>query len=313
MGGVIVEIRDVLQRAYEYGIQYVDKGVVANYIPELAKEDKTKAGAALIDKNGSLYDVGTSQHKFSIQSIVKIIIYLCVLEHYDFDYIQKFIGVKPSAKPFNSIIALELSEKNIPVNPFINAGAIVGTSLLYEKYGNNTFEMILNRTRDIIGNDKIDYSRSVFNSESSSAFANRALTYMLLNGKIIPSNVNVDDLLNVYFKSCSILADVRDLAQLGFILSRDGKDGENKQRLSGEHARILRTLMVTCGTYDYSGEFAIKIGLPAKSGVGGGIVTASKAGYGIGVYCPGLDSHGNSYVGTRILEFLSRELNLNIY
>ncbi len=308
-----MEIRDVLQRAYEYGIQYVDKGVVANYIPELAKEDKTKAGAALIDKNGSLYDVGTSQHKFSIQSIVKIIIYLCVLEHYDFDYIQKFIGVKPSAKPFNSIIALELSEKNIPVNPFINAGAIVGTSLLYEKYGNNTFEMILNRTRDIIGNDKIDYSRSVFNSESSSAFANRALTYMLLNGKIIPSNVNVDDLLNVYFKSCSILADVRDLAQLGFILSRDGKDGENKQRLSGEHARILRTLMVTCGTYDYSGEFAIKIGLPAKSGVGGGIVTASKAGYGIGVYCPGLDSHGNSYVGTRILEFLSRELNLNIY
>ena len=308
-----MEIRDVLQRAYEYGIQYVDKGVVANYIPELAKEDKTKAGAALIDKNGSLYDVGTSQHKFSIQSIVKIIIYLCVLEHYDFDYIQKFIGVKPSAKPFNSIIALELSEKNIPVNPFINAGAIVGTSLLYEKYGNNTFEMILNRTRDIIGNDKIDYSRSVFNSESSSAFANRALTYMLLNGKIIPSNVNVDDLLNVYFKSCSILADVRDLAQLGFILSRDGKDGENKQCLSGEHARILRTLMVTCGTYDYSGEFAIKIGLPAKSGVGGGIVTASKAGYGIGVYCPGLDSHGNSYVGTRILEFLSRELNLNIY
>ena len=308
-----MEIRDVLQRAYEYGIQYVDKGVVANYIPELAKEDKTKAGAALIDKNGSLYDVGTSQHKFSIQSIVKIIIYLCVLEHYDFDYIQKFIGVKPSAKPFNSIIALELSEKNIPVNPFINAGAIVGTSLLYEKYGNNTFEMILNRTRDIIGNDKIDYSRSVFNSESSSAFANRALTYMLLNGKIIPANVNVDDLLNVYFKSCSILADVRDLAQLGFILSRDGKDGENNQRLSEAHARILRTLMVTCGTYDYSGEFAIKIGLPAKSGVGGGIVTASKAGYGIGVYCPGLDSHGNSYVGTRILEFLSRELNLNIY
>ena len=308
-----MEIQDVLQRAYEYGMQYVDNGVVANYIPELAKEDKTKAGAALIDKNGLLYDVGTSQHKFSIQSIVKIIIYLCVLEHYDFDYIQKFIGVKPSAKPFNSIIALELSEKNIPVNPFINAGAIVGTSLLYEKYGNNTFEMILNRTREVLGNEKIDYSRSVFNSESSSAFANRALTYMLLNGKIIPANVNVDDLLNVYFKSCSILADVRDLAQLGFILSRDGKDGESNQRLSEAHARILRTLMVTCGTYDYSGEFAIKIGLPAKSGVGGGIVTASKAGYGIGVYCPGLDSHGNSYVGTRILEFLSRELNLNIY
>ena len=309
----MVEIRDILQRAYEYGVQYIDNGIVANYIPELAKEDKTKAGAALIDTDGSLYEIGASRHKFSIQSIVKIIIYLCVLEHYDFDYIQKFIGVKPSAKPFNSIIALELSDKNIPVNPFINAGAIVGTSLLYEKYGNNTFEMILNRTREIVGNDKIDYSRSIFNSESSSAFANRALTYMLLNGKIIQPDVNVEDLLNVYFKSCSILADVRDLAQLGFVLSRDGKDQENKQRLSEAHARILRTIMATCGTYDYSGEFAIRIGLPAKSGVGGGIVTASRARYGIGVYCPGLDSHGNSYVGTRILELIARELNLNIY
>lgn len=308
-----MEIQDILQQAYEYGIKYIDKGTVANYIPELAKEDKTKVGAALIDKDGSMYDMGCAQHKFSIQSIVKIIIYLCVLEHYDFDYIQKFIGVKPSAKPFNSIIALELSNKNIPVNPFINAGAIVGTSLLFEKYGNNTFEMILNRTRDIIGNDKIDYSRSIFNSESLSAFANRALTYMLLNGKIIPPNVNVEDLLNVYFKSCSILVDARDLAQLGFVLSRDGKDKENKQRLSMEHARILRTIMATCGTYDYSGEFAIRIGVPAKSGVGGGIVTASKAGYGIGVYCPGLDSHGNSYVGTRILEIISKELSLNIY
>lgn len=308
-----MEIQSILERAYEYGITYVDKGVVANYIPELAKEDKTRAGAALIDADGVLYTVGAAQYKFSIQSIVKLIIYLCVLEHYDFDYIQKFIGVKPSAKPFNSIIELELSDKNIPVNPFINAGAIVGTSLLFEKYGNNTFEMILDRARSIIGNDKLDYSRSIFTSESSCAFANRALTYMLLNGKIIAQHLNVEDVLDVYFKSCSILANVTDLAQLGFILSQDGKDKAGIKRLSTEHARILRTLMATCGTYDYSGEFAIKIGIPAKSGVGGGIVTSSKAGYGIGVYCPGLDAHGNSYVGTRMLETIARELHLNIY
>ena len=303
-----MEIQSILERAYEYGITYVDKGVVANYIPELAKEDKTRAGAALIDADGVLYTVGAAQYKFSIQSIVKLIIYLCVLEHYDFDYIQKFIGVKPSAKPFNSIIELELSDKNIPVNPFINAGAIVGTSLLFEKYGNNTFEMILDRARSIIGNDKLDYSRSIFSSESSCAFANRALTYMLLNGKIIAQHLNVEDVLDVYFKSCSILANVTDLAQLGFILSQDGKDKAGIKRLSTEHARILRTLMATCGTYDYSGEFAIKIGIPAKSGVGGGIVTSSKA-----VYCPGLDAHGNSYVGTRMLETIARELHLNIY
>ena len=308
-----MELQAILQRAYEYGMAYIDKGVVANYIPELAKEDKTRAAAAIIDKDGSLYTVGAAQYKFSIQSIVKIIIYLCVLENYDFDYIQKFIGVKPSAKPFNSIIALELSDKNIPVNPFINAGAIVGTSLLFDKYGNNTFEMLLERTREIIGNDKTDYSRSIFNSENSCAFANRALTYMLLNGNIISPDVNVEDLLAVYFKSCSILTDVTDLARLGFVLSQDGKDGTGKQLLNAEHARILRTIMSTCGTYDYSGEFAVRIGVPAKSGVGGGIVTASRAGYGIGVYCPGLDAHGNSYVGTRILEMTAKELNLNIY
>ena len=309
----IVDIQAMLQQAYDYGITYIDKGVVANYIPELAKEDKTRVGGAIIDTDGSVYTVGSAQYQFSIQSIVKIIIYLCVLEHYDFDYIQKFIGVKPSAKPFNSIIALELSDKNIPVNPFINAGAIVGTSLLFEKYGNNTFEMILKRTQEIIGHDKIDYSRSIFNSESSCAFANRALTYMLLNGKIISPDINVEDLLNVYFKSCSILVNVIDLAHLSLILSRDGKDSAGKQCCSAEHARILRTIMATCGTYDYSGEFAIKIGIPAKSGVGGGIVTASRAGYGIGVYCPGLDAHGNSYVGTRMLEVIAKELNLNIY
>lgn len=308
-----MELQHILQQAYEYGKQYVDNGVVANYIPELAKEDKTNIAAALVDRTGTLYEIGSSQYQFSIQSIVKIIIYLCVLEGYDFEYIQKFIGVKPSAKPFNSIIELELSNKNIPVNPFINAGAIVGTSLLYEKYGNNTFEMILNRTREILGNNKIDYSRSLFISESSSAFANRALTYMLLNGKIIPSKFNVEDLLSAYFRSCSILVDVRDLAHLGFVLSRDGRNAEAKQLLSEKHARILRTLMATCGTYDYAGEFAIKIGLPAKSGVGGGIVTASRDGFGIGVFCPGLDSHGNSYVGTRMLEVIGRELNLNIY
>lgn len=308
-----MDFNEVLNKAYEYAIKYTDKGVTANYIPDLAKEDKTRAGCALITPKGELFEAGSCNYKFSIQSIIKIVIYLCVLENYDFDYIKKFIGVKPSSKPFNSIIELELSNKNIPVNPFINAGAIVACSLLLEKFGNNTFDLILDKTREVIGNDKLDYSRSIFNSESSSAFANRALTYMLLNSDIINKNINVEDLLNTYFKSCSILVDAHDLACLSFILSRDGKDIDGNEKLEAHHAGIIRTLMATCGTYDYSGDFAIRIGLPAKSGVGGGIVTASKAGYGIGVYCPGLDSHGNSYVGTRMLESISKDLNLNIY
>lgn len=308
-----MKIQEVLQKSYDYAIKYTDKGVAANYIPELAKEDKHRAGGAIISKEGELYEVGSARYKFSIQSIIKIVIYLCVLENYDFDYIKKFIGVKPSSKAFNSIIELELSNKQIPVNPFINAGAIVACSLLMEKYGNNTFDMIINRAREVIEDDKLDFSRSIYSSESSSAFANRALTYMLLNNEIIDREINVEDLLNTYFKSCSILVDAVDLSRLSFILSRNGKDIENKQVIDPDHACIIRTLMATCGTYDYSGDFAIRIGLPAKSGVGGGIVTASKAGYGIGVYCPGLDSHGNSYVGTRMLESISKKLKLNIY
>ena len=308
-----MDFQHVLQKAYNYGMLYKERGVTASYIPELAKEDKSRAGATLITPDGTVYEVGDSHYKFSIQSIVKVIIYLCVLECYDFDYIKRFVGVKPSAKPFNSIIELELSNKNIPVNPFINAGAIVSTALLQEKYGNNTFDFILNRTRDLINNDKLDYSRSIYHSESSCAYANRALTYMLLNDNIIPPHIDVDDLLNTYFKACSILVDSVDLANLGFILSRNGKNLAGEEILSPKHAKILRTIMATCGTYDYSGDFAIRVGIPAKSGVGGGIVTASKSGYGIGVYCPGLDSHGNSYVGMRMLRSIAQDLELNIY
>lgn len=307
------ELQEALEESYAHGIRYVEKGRVANYIPELAKEDPGRASAVLMNPEGDRYEVGESEYRFTVQSIIKVILYLCVLEHYPFSHIKKYIGVKPSAKPFNSILELELSNKNIPVNPFINAGAIVATSLLVEKYGQATFDYVLGRAGELFGNSSLNYSEPIFESERSSAFANRALTYMLLNDGILSKETDVEELLNVYFRSCSILVNTRELAELGFLLAKGGTDLSGKQHMSEEHAKILRTVMATCGTYDYSGEFAIRIGLPAKSGVGGGIVATSKAGYGIGVYCPGLDSHGNSYVGTRMLERLSERLELSIY
>lgn len=307
------EMQRILEEAYEYGLRYTGKGKVADYIPELAKEDPVRAAAVLTDPSGERYAVGEYDYRFTVQSIVKVILYLCVLEHYPFSQIKKYIGVKPSAKPFNSILELELSNKNIPVNPFINAGAIVATSLLVEKYGRETFRYILQRAGELLGNPSLEVSEVIFESERSSAFANRALTYMLLNDSIISKTMDVEELLGVYFHSCSILVNTSELSELGFLLARGGVDLSGKRHMSEEHAKILRTVMATCGTYDYSGEFAIRIGLPAKSGVGGGIVATSKAGYGIGVYCPGLDSHGNSYVGTRMLERLSERLELSIY
>lgn len=306
-------LQEILEAAYGHGIRYAGKGRVADYIPELAKEDPDRAAAVVTDPSGNRYEVGDAEYRFTVQSIIKVVLYLCVLEHYSFSHIKKYIGVKPSAKPFNSILELELSNKNIPVNPFINAGAIVATSLLVEKYGEKTFDYVLERAGELFGNPNLTYSESIFESERESAFANRALTYMLLNNGILSKETDVEELLKVYFRSCSILVNTRELAALGCLLARGGTSLSGKRHMSEEHARILRTVMATCGTYDYSGDFAVRIGLPAKSGVGGGIVAASKAGYGVGVYCPGLDSHGNSYVGTRILEKLSESLEWSIY
>lgn len=305
---------EILEKAYEYGAKYYDYGKVADYIPELAKEDKTKSAISFMDKDGTLYNVGDTAYRFSIQSVVKVVIYLCVLENYEFEEIKKYVGLKPSSKPFNSIIELELSNKNIPVNPFINAGAIVSTYLVYKKFGDKAFEVILNKLKELTGNNDLYYSEKIFQSEKSMAYANRALTYLMLSSDILPDYMDVEAVLDIYFKSCSIMINTEELARESSILSNDGLDiltGE--QKMSSHDARILRTLMATCGTYDYSGEFAIRIGIPAKSGVGGGILTASKMGYGIAVYCPGLDSHGNSYSGTRMLEHLSNALELKIY
>ena len=307
-------MKEILQKAYEYGSQYFEYGILADYIPELAKEDKTKAAITLIDKDGNIFNYGDTDYRFSMQSVVKVVLYLCVLEHYEFEDIKAYVGVKPSAKPFNSILELELSNKNIPVNPFINAGAIVSAYLIYKQYGDRAFEVILNRLRDLTGNPELNYSEKIFNSEKSTAYANRALTYMMLSSDILPDFMDVDAVLDTYFKSCSVMINSEELAKLSSVLSNDGvKVGNGERKINSNHARILRTIMATCGTYDYSGEFAIRIGIPAKSGVGGGIVTASKHGLGLAVYCPGLDTHGNSYVGTRMLEYVSNALDLNIY
>ncbi|WP_066924178.1 glutaminase A [Murdochiella massiliensis] len=308
-----MDIQSALQEAYHYGLEYTDQGKVADYIPELAKQNPELVGATLISPDNAVYSVGDDRYKFSAQSIAKIIIYLCVLETYDPDYVRQFIGVTPSSKPFNSILELELSHHNIPVNPFINAGAIVATSLLMQKYHENTFEKIRERTREVVGRTDLDYCHAIYLSESNSAYANRALTYMLLNDGIISTTQNVEDLLNAYFRACSLLVNTLDLAAIGAVLAHDGKNAKGEQVLSAENATILRTVMATCGTYDYAGEFALLVGMPAKSGVGGGIVATNRSGYGIGVFSPKLDKHGNSYVGVRMLERLSTLLNLHIY
>ena len=302
---------EVLEKALRLGRKYLHEGAVADYIPELARVDANKVAISTIE-DGNIYSVGDSKVRFSIQSIIKVILYALAMENYKVSELKKYVGVRPSAKPFNSVIELELSEKKIPVNPFINAGAIIIVAILYNVYREKTFDVILEKASEFLG-EEVDYSREIAQSEKESSFTNRTLIYLMLAKGILPSDTKVEEVLDTYFKACSILVNTENLAHMSYVISNDGVDLEGKEVITPNEARVLRSLMATCGTYDYSGDFAIRVGLPAKSGVGGGIVTASKNKTGLAVYAPRLDTHGNSYSGVRMLEYLSEELDLSIY
>lgn len=302
---------EVLGKALNLGRKYIHEGAVADYIPELAKVDANKLAISTIE-DGSIYSVGDSKVRYSIQSIVKVILYALAMKNYKVSELKRYVGVRPSAKPFNSVIELELSEKRIPVNPFINAGAIIIVAILYNVYREKTFDVILEKASEFLG-EEVDYSREIAQSEKESSFTNRTLIYLMLAKGILPSDTKVEEVLDTYFKACSILVNTENLAHMSYVISNDGVDLEGKEVITLKEARVLRSLMATCGTYDYSGDFAIRVGLPAKSGVGGGIVTASRQKTGLAVYAPRLDKHGNSYSGVRMLEYLSQELDLSIY
>ena len=291
----IIYTDEILEEALNLGRKYLHEGAVADYIPELAKVDANKVAISVIE-DGNLKSIGDSKVRFSIQSIVKVILYSLAMKNYKVAELKKYVGVRPSAKPFNSVIELELSEKRIPVNPFINAGAIIIVAILYNVYREKTFDVILEKTSEFLG-EEVDYSREIAQSAKG----------------LLPSDTKVEEVLDTYFKACSILVNTENLAHMSYVISNDGIDLEGKEIITPREARVLRSLMATCGTYDYSGDFAIRVGLPAKSGVGGGIVTASKNKTGLAVYAPRLDKHGNSYSGVRMLEFLSNELDLSIY
>ena len=307
----IIYTEEILEEALNLGRKYLHEGAVADYIPELAKVEANKVAISTIE-DGKLTSVGDSKIKFSIQSIVKVILYALAMKNYKVSELKKYVGVRPSAKPFNSVIELELSEKRIPVNPFINAGAIIIVAILHNVYREKTFDVILKKASEFLG-EEVDYSREIAESEKESSFTNRTLIYLMLAKGILPSDTKVEEVLDTYFKACSILVNTENLAHMSYVISNDGIDLEGKEIITAKEAKVLRSLMATCGTYDYSGDFAIRVGLPAKSGVGGGIVTASKNKNGLAVYAPRLDKHGNSYSGVRMLELLSQKLDLSIY
>ena len=292
--------------------KYTNYGQVASYIPELKNANAEDLGICIIDKDNNMYSAGDYKKKFTIQSVSKTIVLAMALMDNDWAYVFSKVGMEPSGDPFNSIMKLETDDTTKPCNPMINAGAIVTTSLIKGSSLKDKEERMLNFFRKIAKNDNIKINQSVYESEKLTGDRNRAMAYLLKNDGVIDGNV--EEILDLYFKQCSIEVDAEDLARIGLIFANYGLDIETgEQIISKNVSRMVKTFMVTCGMYDASGEFAIKVGIPAKSGVGGGIMASVPGKMGIGLYGPALDKKGNSIAGIKILEDLSKELELSIF
>lgn len=304
-------MKRILDTIIENNREWTSKGTVASYIPELAKANPNVLGICVTTLDGKEYYSGDYETKFTIQSISKVITLMLAILNNGTEYVFSKVGMEPTEFSFNSITNLESRPQKKPLNPMINAGAIATSSLISGKNSEEKFNNILNFTRKICENDLIDVNDEVYKSEKATGDRNRALAYYMKSNGIIEGDV--DEILDVYFKACSIEVTCKDIARIGAMLANEGVLMNQERVISREACRIIKTIMVTCGMYDESGNFAVHIGIPAKSGVGGGIMAAVPRRMGIGVVGPSLDPKGNSIGGIRVLENLSRELDLSIF
>ncbi|MGL4672306.1 glutaminase A [Cetobacterium sp.] len=288
-----------------------EQGKVASYIPELEKSNPHDLGIYVLDNNGNEYFAGDYNVKFTVQSISKVVaLMLAILDNGE-EYVFSKVGMDPSGDPFNSIRKLETSSRRKPYNPMINAGAIVVSSMIKGDDAKHKFNRLLEFFKKITEDSTLELNPKVYLSEAETGNKNRAMGYYLKAEGIITGNV--EDALEIYFKQCSIDVTAKTIAKLGLFLANEGKLSSGEQVVSERVSRIVKTLMVTCGMYDSSGEFAVRVGLPSKSGVGGGIVSVVPHKMGIGVYSPALDQKGNPIAGISLLEELCSELKCRIF
>jgi len=285
------------------------KGKVADYIPMLGEVDPRKFGIALVTLDGEEHVIGDANEKFSIQSISKVFT-LAMAFAKKGEELWKRVGLEPSGNPFNSLVQLEY-EKGIPRNPFINAGALVVTDVLLDTFPNPK-SSLLDFVRKISGIDDVYYDYDVARSERETGFTNAALVnFMKSFGNI---HNHVEDVLDVYFHQCSITMSCRDLARAFLFLANHGVlPGTGERVLSISQSKRLNAIMLTCGFYDQAGEVAFRVGMPGKSGVGGGIVAVIPNELAIAVWSPELNEYGNSLIGVEALELFTTLTGRSIF
>ena len=286
-----------------------DKGQVANYIPELSRINPNKFGVQLTTIEGNKYAFGDAEERFSIQSIAKVFSYVLAYSCIKSELWER-VGVEPSGTAFNSLVQLE-SDKGIPRNPFINAGAIVICDILVSEL-KSPKEDILTFIRELSGVDTINFNFDVAKSENANGYINWALVNFMKSFGNIHNNIN--DVMDLYFHICSIEMSCEELSQSFLFLANNGVvPYSNKRILSPSRTKRANALMQSCGFYDEAGQFTFKVGLPGKSGVGGGIIAVHPQKYCITVWSPRLNAKGNSYKGMLFLEEFTTHTELSIF
>lgn len=288
------------------------EGKVANYIPALAEVDPSQFAMTLTLFDGIQYSVGTPNTMFSIQSISKVFTFTLALKSYSKALYER-IGVEPSGNPFNSLVQLEY-EQGIPRNPFINAGAINVTDALVNHYGGyeRTLDETLHFIRAIANDLSINIDQEVSVSEMEHGFRNLALANLMKSFNNIDNDVH--QVVQTYFNHCAVEMNTKMLSRAMLYLANKGVDPiTGRVHITPQQAQRINAVMLTCGHYDASGDFAFHVGLPGKSGVGGGIVAVVPKQMGIAVWSPGLNTQGNSLVGTKALELFVQKTGVSIF
>ena len=302
----------LLQEALSYGRPYTRYGKPASYIPELAKIDPNRLGVALCNLDGTMVTAGEVDAYFTMQSIAKVMSLILAIAQNGFEYVFTKVGMEPTGDAFNSMVRLDQLTDNKPFNPMINAGAIAVASCIRGANLAERQQVCVDFARTLTDDPNVDIDFSVFRSEKATGYRNRAIINLMKSNGIIDGEV--EEHLDLYFSICSITATCKDLAYFAAVLANNGVDPRSGEELIPLRVvKLARSLMVPCGMYDYSGGFAATVGMPSTSGVGGGILSCPIGKCGIGVYGPALDVKGNSVGGLKVLEYLSREMNLNMF
>ena len=302
------EIRRVIEEAYVNGRENAPSGAVADYIPELSKADPKDFGLCVRGIAGERIAFGETEKRFSIQSISKVINLAAALKFLGFRETFSHVMMEPSGDAFNSILKLDTAS-DLPFNPMINAGAIQVMSLLSNIMD---FEELLDFARAFCMDEDITLNEEVYRSEAETGDRNRAIVYLLRSKGVLQGEP--EKTLDLYFRMCSLNVSADTLANMGLMIANGGQDPfTGKHIIHPGYIRTIRSLMFTCGLYDESGEYGVLVGIPSKSGVGGGITAAVSGRWGIGTYGPALNAKGNSVGGIAALQHMSHLLRLNIF